>query len=76
MTFSLAGHLSPPPLPFLPLSLVSQRCLDELFRQGDCEKEQGLPLSPMCNRDTTMIPVSQIGFIKFIVLPSYQVPAQ
>ncbi len=32
----------------------------------------GLPISPQCNPETTSMPASQIGFIKFIVLPSYQ----
>jgi hypothetical protein len=29
--------------------------------QGDMEKELGLPYSPLCDRNTTLIPQSQIG---------------
>lgn len=31
-----------------------------------------MPISPQCNPETTSTPASQIGFIKFIVLPTYQ----
>jgi hypothetical protein len=50
----------------------AERCLQEFFEQGAKEKELGLPISPQCNPETTSMPASQIGFIKFIVLPSYQ----
>mmetsp|Transcript_22078 Transcript_22078/g.42913 ORF Transcript_22078/g.42913 Transcript_22078/m.42913 type:complete len:569 (+) Transcript_22078:93-1799(+) len=51
----------------------TDRCLAEFFRQGDLEKSMGLVVSPQCNRDTTSRAASQIGFIKFIVHPSYTV---
>mmetsp|Transcript_3422 Transcript_3422/g.8314 ORF Transcript_3422/g.8314 Transcript_3422/m.8314 type:complete len:344 (+) Transcript_3422:1682-2713(+) len=51
----------------------TERCIEEFFLQGDQEKSLGLPISPQCNRDTTSIPDSQIGFIEFVVLPSFQV---
>ncbi|RWS27188.1 calcium/calmodulin-dependent 3':5'-cyclic nucleotide phosphodiesterase 1A-like isoform X2 [Leptotrombidium deliense] len=41
--------------------------------QGDKEKELGLPYSPLCDRNTTLIAESQIGFIDFIVAPSMEV---
>lgn len=44
--------------------------LEEFFQQGDREQELGLPFSPLCDRQTTVIPQSQIGFIDFIVEPS------
>ncbi|XP_037085681.1 calcium/calmodulin-dependent 3',5'-cyclic nucleotide phosphodiesterase 1-like [Pollicipes pollicipes] len=47
--------------------------LDEFFLQGDKEKELGLPLSPLCDRATTLVPQSQTGFIEFIVEPSMSV---
>ena len=31
-----------------------------------------LPISPLCDRETTKRPNSQIGFIKFVVLPAFQ----
>merc|ERR1712039_770116 len=39
-------------------------------QQGDCEKRLGMPVSPLCDRDTTNIPSSQLGFIEFIVEPT------
>lgn len=44
--------------------------LEEFFRQGDLELELGLPYSPLCDRNNTHVPESQIGFIEFIVEPS------
>jgi len=46
------------------------RCMEEFFKQGDKEQEQGLDFSPLCDRQTTMVPQSQIGFIDFIVAPT------
>ena len=37
------------------------RLLEEFFRQGDMERELGLPFSPLCDRNNTMIAESQIG---------------
>ena len=39
----------------------TSRLIEEFFRQGDREKEMGLPCSPLCDRNTTLIPESQIG---------------
>mmetsp|Transcript_5759 Transcript_5759/g.13116 ORF Transcript_5759/g.13116 Transcript_5759/m.13116 type:complete len:507 (-) Transcript_5759:1537-3057(-) len=47
------------------------RCLDELFAQGDAEKEKSMPVSPMCDRKLTVKSDSQLGFIKFIVRPAF-----
>ncbi|XP_046866730.1 calcium/calmodulin-dependent 3',5'-cyclic nucleotide phosphodiesterase 1 isoform X2 [Drosophila willistoni] len=47
--------------------------LEEFFRQGDLEKELGLPFSPLCDRKNTLVAESQIGFIDFIVEPSMSV---
>ncbi|KAL9926166.1 phosphodiesterase 1c isoform 3-T5 [Glossina fuscipes fuscipes] len=44
--------------------------LEEFFRQGDLERELGLPFSPLCDRNNTLVAESQIGFIDFIVDPS------
>ncbi|CAH8639981.1 unnamed protein product [Schistosoma rodhaini] len=46
---------------------------EEFFRQGDRERELNLPISPLCDRNTVVVPQSQIGFIDFIVEPSFQV---
>ncbi|XP_015261234.1 PREDICTED: calcium/calmodulin-dependent 3',5'-cyclic nucleotide phosphodiesterase 1C [Gekko japonicus] len=47
--------------------------LEEFFRQGDKEAELGLPFSPLCDRKSTMVPQSQVGFIDFIVEPTFTV---
>ncbi|XP_070505157.1 dual specificity calcium/calmodulin-dependent 3',5'-cyclic nucleotide phosphodiesterase 1A-like isoform X3 [Chironomus tepperi] len=47
--------------------------LEEFFRQGDLERELGLPFSPLCDRNNTLVAESQIGFIEFIVEPSMAV---
>uniref|UniRef100_A0A1I8BNG5 Phosphodiesterase n=1 Tax=Meloidogyne hapla TaxID=6305 RepID=A0A1I8BNG5_MELHA len=44
--------------------------LEEFFRQGDLEASMGLPYSPLCDRHTTHVAESQIGFIDFIVEPT------
>ncbi|XP_064466301.1 dual specificity calcium/calmodulin-dependent 3',5'-cyclic nucleotide phosphodiesterase 1A-like isoform X10 [Ornithodoros turicata] len=47
--------------------------MEEFFQQGDKEKELGLPYSPLCDRNTTLIAESQIGFIDFILYPTMDV---
>lgn len=54
----------------------ADRVLEEFFSQGDREKELGLPVSPLCDRETTDKAESQIGFIKFVVQPAFEVLAQ
>ena len=44
----------------------------ELFNQGDIEKENNLPVSILCDREKVNINKSQIGFINFIVLPTFE----
>uniref|UniRef100_A0AAY4EUG9 Phosphodiesterase n=1 Tax=Denticeps clupeoides TaxID=299321 RepID=A0AAY4EUG9_9TELE len=51
----------------------TQALMEEFFRQGDKEAELGLPFSPLCDRKATMIAQSQIGFIDFIVEPTFSV---
>ena len=46
---------------------------EEFFRQGDIEKEKGLPVSTYCDRETTNIAKSQYGFLKNVCLPLYEV---
>ncbi|XP_076350996.1 dual specificity calcium/calmodulin-dependent 3',5'-cyclic nucleotide phosphodiesterase 1A-like isoform X2 [Tachypleus tridentatus] len=51
----------------------TQLLMEEFFQQGDKEHEMGLPYSPLCDRNTTLVAESQIGFIDFIVAPSMEV---
>ena len=39
----------------------TSRCMQEFFKQGDMESQQGLEFSPLCDRHNTMVPQSQIG---------------
>ncbi|XP_058038129.1 dual specificity calcium/calmodulin-dependent 3',5'-cyclic nucleotide phosphodiesterase 1A-like [Ahaetulla prasina] len=49
----------------------SEALLEEFFEQGDKEAEMGLPISSLCDRKTTNIAESQIGFIDIIVKPAF-----
>ena len=53
----------------------TQRVLEEFFAQGDKEKELGLPVSFGCDRETSHIPQSQLGFYNFMVQPLYEAMA-
>lgn len=44
----------------------------EFFSQGDIEKNKGLAISLLCDRECTNISKSQIGFINFIVKPTFE----
>lgn len=41
--------------------------MNEFFSQGDLEKELGLEVSMLCDRETVTIPKSQIGFGNFVI---------
>ena len=45
--------------------------MDEFWRQGDLEIKMNLPVSFLCDRATSEIPKSQIGFIKGIIIPTF-----
>jgi len=61
--------------PAKPLSIATrwaERIVQEFFAQGDRERELGIPVSPMCDRVKSDMEIGQSGFIKFVVLPSFQ----
>ena len=43
----------------------------EFFAQGDIEKEKNLPVTFLCDRETTNVATSQPGFSSFIVIPLF-----
>ena len=43
--------------------------ITEFFNQGDHEKLNGLPLTPLMDRENFSKSKSQIGFISFVLLP-------
>ena len=44
----------------------------EFFTQGDTEKELGKNPSFLCDRETTNIYKSQVGFLKFVVIKQFE----
>ena len=48
---------------------------DEFYAQGDLEKQLNLPVSFNCDRLTVDIPPSQVGFIKGVIIPNFEVLA-
>lgn len=44
---------------------------EEFFNQGDKERNANVPISLLCDRNTTNITKAQIGFINFIVKPYF-----
>ena len=50
--------------PTKPLALYRQwndRIMQEFFRQGDLERQQGLDISPMCDRLTATVEKTQVS---------------
>uniref|UniRef100_A0AAY4CIV3 Phosphodiesterase n=1 Tax=Denticeps clupeoides TaxID=299321 RepID=A0AAY4CIV3_9TELE len=65
------ADISHPSKPWVLHSRWTEALMEEFFRQGDKEEELGLPFSPLCDRKTTLVAQSQIGFIDFIVDPTF-----
>jgi len=51
----------------------TNRLLSEFFKQGDKEKEMGLPISPLCDRDDTPLASSQLKFMNNFIRPSFEI---
>ncbi|XP_059078399.1 cAMP-specific 3',5'-cyclic phosphodiesterase-like isoform X3 [Tigriopus californicus] len=61
--------------PTKPLDLYRKWCgriMEEFFQQGDKERDQGLDISPMCDRLNATVEKSQVGFIDYIVHPLWE----
>merc|ERR1719359_1788493 len=70
--FELFLHLadvSNPSKPFEVCMKWAWRVLDEFFNQGDEEKQLGIPVGMLNDRDKVNRPGSQHGFINFLVAP-------
>ncbi|XP_041099930.1 calcium/calmodulin-dependent 3',5'-cyclic nucleotide phosphodiesterase 1B-like [Polyodon spathula] len=65
------ADISHPTKPWALHTRWTKALMEEFFRQGDKEAELGLPFSPLCDRKTTLVAQSQIGFIDFIVEPTF-----
>ena len=49
---------------------------EEMLRQGDKEKELGIKVSYLCDRNCVDLPKSQIGFINAFIIPSFELLLQ
>ncbi|KAK2822218.1 hypothetical protein Q5P01_022283 [Channa striata] len=61
--------------PTKPLELYRQwtdRIMVEFFTQGDRERDKGMEISPMCDKDNASIEKNQVGFIDYIVHPLWE----
>lgn len=47
----------------------SLKVCEEFFRQGDFERQLNLPVTSLCDRQSTTVPKIQVGFFKFVVTP-------
>ena len=63
--------ISNPTKPYDIYQIWASNVMNEFYLQGDREKKLGLPVSFLCDRDTTTIPQGQIGFMEGVVLPFY-----
>lgn len=45
---------------------------EEFFAQGDFERKADVTISMLCDRNTTKINSSQIGFINYVVKPTFE----
>jgi hypothetical protein len=66
------ADISNPAKPYPLFTIWAENILAECYAQGDQEASLSLPKSPLCDRMTTDKKQCQIGFIKFVVQPSYQ----
>ena len=65
--------------PTKPLPLYTEwvdRLMEESFNQGDKERQQGLEISPLCDRNTVNVAKCQVGFISCIVHPLWETMAE
>ncbi|KAF7722751.1 3',5'-cyclic-nucleotide phosphodiesterase [Apophysomyces ossiformis] len=58
--------------PFLRATQWAELLLEECTNQGDLERELGMPVGPLNDRDKVILEDSQIGFIRFVALELFQ----
>ncbi|XP_019114633.2 cAMP-specific 3',5'-cyclic phosphodiesterase 4D isoform X4 [Larimichthys crocea] len=61
--------------PTKPLELYRQwtdRIMVEFFTQGDRERDKGMEISPMCDKQNASVEKNQVGFIDYIVHPLWE----
>ena len=63
-------HLADLSNPTKPIGLYqnwNQRIMEEYWRQGDRERDLGLELSPMCDRDNVTLEKSQVPILVIVL---------
>jgi len=50
----------------------SYKLCQEFFEQGDAEKELGMPISALCDRDTVDFKKCQLGFLQYCCKPLFE----
>lgn len=49
----------------------SRQVCEEFFRQGDMERQVGVPVTPVCDRQANTVAKIQIGFMEVVVRPLF-----
>lgn len=68
-SFLHAADVSNPSRPWGIAEKLAQLCMAEFFAQGDREKELGVPVGMLNDREKVNTAHSQIGFIEFMIAP-------
>lgn len=63
------ADISNPTRPFRICRIWAWKIMEEFFLQGDQEKALGLPVQALNDRDKVNRPLSQVGFVEFLVSP-------
>lgn len=71
-----AADISNPTRPLHISRRWSMKIMEEFFLQGDKERRLNLPISYLCDRQTTLIPKAQSGFFEFVALPLFKAWSQ
>ncbi|XP_046906275.1 cAMP-specific 3',5'-cyclic phosphodiesterase 4D-like isoform X4 [Hypomesus transpacificus] len=66
------ADLSNPTKPLQVYRQWTDRIMVEFFTQGDCERDKGMEISPMCDKHNASIEKNQVGFIDYIVHPLWE----
>mmetsp|Transcript_31501 Transcript_31501/g.32707 ORF Transcript_31501/g.32707 Transcript_31501/m.32707 type:complete len:515 (+) Transcript_31501:12-1556(+) len=70
------ADVSNPAKPFVVYKKWVDLVFVEFFAQGDLEKMKGLPVTILCDRETTSMSKSQIFFINLVVKPTFETLAK
>lgn len=68
-SFLHSADVNNPSRPWEVAEKLAHLCMDEFFSQGDKEKELGIPVGMLNDREMVNRAHSQIGFIEFMIAP-------